>query len=221
VDLGLASVNHGIRADLPYDRWMLFVGGPRLGPAVLFWSVLAVALLLAVGLGRIKLTPLSPRSWMLLGVGLTQASLPGAFIIVMWLLLLGMRRRLREDLPAARFNLMQSGLVILTVMAMASLTGAVKKGLLGLPSMQVAGNGSYGYHLQWFADRTAPQTARAWIFSAPLSVYRWLMLAWALWLASSLIGWIKWGWESFCTGGYWNRSSRLWLPLLRGKKGKD
>jgi hypothetical protein len=38
------------------------------------------------------------------------------------------------------------------------------------------------------------------------------MLIWALWLALSLLKWLKWGWESFSKGGLWKK-----LPLP-GKK---
>ena len=44
------------------------------------------------------------------------------------------------------------------------------------------------------------------------------MLAWALWLASSLVGWLKWGWECFTTGGHWKQTSRLVLPGFGRKK---
>jgi hypothetical protein len=29
------------------------------------------------------------------------------------------------------------------------------------------------------------------------------MLAWSLWLAASLVGWLKWAWTAFSTGGFW------------------
>ncbi|MCJ7555343.1 MAG: hypothetical protein MUP90_00310, partial [Gammaproteobacteria bacterium] len=220
-DLGVESVNQNISVVMPRNRWVLLAGGPRLGPAVLFWSFLAVVLLVAFGLGQTKLTPLAWWQWMLLGLGLTQVPLAGAAIIVGWLLALGLRRRLPEDLKANRFNAVQVLLVFLTIVAAISLIAAIKKGLLGLPDMQVAGNGSTAYNLNWYADRVGGSTAAAWVFSVPLYVYRLLMLAWALWLASSLIGWLKWGWESFTTGGYWKQTSRLILPGFGRKKGKE
>jgi hypothetical protein len=33
--------------------------------------------------------------------------------------------------------------------------------------------------------------------------YRGAMLAWALWLAVSLLRWLRWGWISFSEGGIW------------------
>ena len=51
------------------------------------------------------------------------------------------------------------------------------------------------------------------MLSAPLWLYRALMLAWALWLAFALLGWLRWGWEAFRTGGLW-RPFRV-LPWRR------
>ena len=51
---------------LGQDRWVLFVMGPKLGPAVLFWGVLIVIVILAIGLGKIPLTPLKGWHWFLL-----------------------------------------------------------------------------------------------------------------------------------------------------------
>jgi hypothetical protein len=36
-------------------------------------------------------------------------------------------------------------------------------------------------------------------------VYRILMLLWALWLAHSLLKWLRWGWGCFSEGGLWRR----------------
>lgn len=164
------------------------------------------------------MTPLAWWQWMLLGLGLTQVPLVGAVVIVGWLLALGVRRRLPDDLKADRFNAIQFLLAFLTLVAAFALMAAVKKGLLGLPDMQVAGNGSTAYNLNWYADRVGGPTAAAWVLSVPLYVYRLLMLAWALWLASSLIGWLKWGWESFTTGGYWKQTKKIILPGFGRKK---
>jgi hypothetical protein len=220
-DMGVESVNQNIRVVIPPNRWVLLTAGPRLGPAVLFWSYLVVVLLIAFGLGHTKLTPLKWWHWMLLGLGLTQVPLAGALVIVGWLLALGLRRRVPEDMKADRFNAIQILLVILTFVAAIALMAAIRKGLLGLPEMQVAGNGSTAYNLNWYADRVASSTAAARVLSVPLYFYRILMLAWALWLASSLIGWIKWGWLSFTEGGYWKQTPMILLPGFGRKKDKQ
>ena len=42
VDLRVPSVNADVTLSLPADRWLLWASGPRLGPSVLFWPLLAV-----------------------------------------------------------------------------------------------------------------------------------------------------------------------------------
>ena len=208
-DLGQESANQRLRVNMPRNRWILLAGGPRLGPAVLFWSVIAVILLFSFGLARTGLTPLRWWQWTLLGLGLTQVPVLFSAVIVGWLLALGLRARMPEDMDARRFDAVQAGLAFLSVLAALALVSAVKKGLLGYPEMQVIGNGSTAYNLLWYADRVTGLTARVWVLSVPMFFYRLLMLVWALWLASSLIRWLKWGWGSFTKGGYWKKLRNL------------
>jgi hypothetical protein len=207
VDLGLDSVNTETIVTMPEDRWTLFVGGPRLGPAVLFWGLLVVNLMVALGLGRLSWTPLRARHWFLLGLGLTQVPLGASLAIAAWLLALGWRRRAprREAFPFDALQLLLAGW---SVVALLLLFWAVKHGLLGLPDMQIAGHGSSAGHLSWFLDRTGAVLPRPWVISLPLFVYRLAMLAWALWLAFAVVRWLKWGWECLSDGG-------LWKPLRR------
>jgi hypothetical protein len=76
--------------------------------------------------------------------------------------------------------------------------------------MMVMGNGSSAWDLRWFADRIDALPPRCTVISLPLLAYRLAMLAWALWLAFSLLGWLRWGWEGFATG-------ELWRPMERPK----
>lgn len=203
VDLGVASVNHAINVALSHDRWVLLAGGPRLGPAVLFWGVLIVIALVACGLGRVKLMPLNGWQWFLLGIGLSQSDIVVALIVVGWLLALGLRTKLQAEAKAINFNLVQIGVIFLTLVALIQLFGAVEHGLLGLPDMQVSGNRSTAYDLNWFQDRAGAELPTAWLLSVPLLVYRLLMLAWALWLAFALLRWLRWGWACFAVNGLW------------------
>ena len=207
VDLGINSVNHLIRVRLAEDRWVLFTGGPQWGPAVLFWGVLIVILLVALGLGRIKLTPLNTWHWILLGIGLSQAPIFSAVLVVAWLLALGLREQLLPKLSKTRFNLLQIGLALLTVIALSALFEAIRQGLLGSPDMQISGNNSTTYLLNWYQDRVSNMLPRAWIISVPLLVYRLLMLAWSLWLAFALLHWLRWGWECYSRGELWRTFS--------------
>ena len=213
VDVGMPGVNGSIQLQVPEGRWLLLLGGPKLGPAVLFWSVLIALALVAFGLGRVPLTPLRAGHWFLLFLGLTQSSLWIGSIIVGWFLLSGLRRRFSAEFVKSRlFQLGQLALVAWTAAALVGVFVAVERGLLGQPEMQVMGNGSHYLGLQWYQDRTPATLPTAWVLSIPLLVYRVLMLAWALWLAFSLVRWLRWGWECFSDGGYWRK---IRIPAMK------
>jgi hypothetical protein len=204
VEVGAAGANVDLVVALPAQRWVLWLAGPTFGPAVLFWSVLLVTALVAVALSRVPHSPLGLAAWLLLGVGLTQVSVPSAGLVVLWLLAIGWRGahggRVR---PWWAFDLMQLALVVVTGLAFLALFEAVRRGLLGQPDMQIAGNGSTPESLRWTADRVGGALPRPLVLSVPLLVYRLAMLAWALWLASALLGWVRQGWQALATGGLW------------------
>ncbi len=202
VDLGLASVNSVVRVEMPRDRWTLWLSGPRLGPAVLFWSLLAVYLACSVLLSRMSWTPLRTRHWFLLLLGLTQVPVIVAGIVVAWIVGLGWRKE-RPRASNTRFNLVQLGLPVLTLVALACLCGSIAAGLLGAPEMQISGNDSTAGALVWYLDKSARVLPQAMVISVPRAVYRYAMLAWALWLAVSLVGWLRWAWASYTAGGMW------------------
>ena len=206
-DIGSPSVNTHITVEPPQDRWILFLNGPRLGPAVLFWGVLLVLAMLSWALGKVPLTPLKAHHWLLLGVGLTQTPPETALIIAGWLLALGWRGRDGASWNKNGFNLMQIALGVWTLAALGALFYAIQHGLLGLPEMQIAGNGSSASSLNWFQDRSAAVLPQAWLISVPLWVYRALMLVWALWLAAALMSWLRWGWGCYTAGGIWKKLS--------------
>ncbi len=214
IDVGTPTVNADIEVNVPRDRWVLLVRGPGLGPAVLFWSFLLVLLVVSVGLSRTKLTPLSTLKWVLLALGLSQVPIPAIVFVFGWLLFMGWREKTPE-LTSGWFNLRQLALVGVTFIALIILGTSVYEGLLGQPEMQVRGNGSSASMLRWFMDRTATQYPTAWVLSVPMLVYRGAMLAWSLWMALSLMSWLRWGWRSFSTGGLWRTPPRP--PLMPTK----
>lgn len=203
--LGTDSVNAALSLRLPADRWVLFAGGPALGPAVLFWGTLIVVALASIALGRLELAPIPTWQWLLLGIGLTQSSVGGAVLVVGWLLALGLRARLPPEQPNWRYNLVQIALVLLSCAALGALFDAIAQGLLGQPAMQIAGNGSSASELRWFVDRADAAYPEAWVLSVSIWIYRGLMLAWALWLAFALLGWLRFGWANFARDGVWRR----------------
>lgn len=202
VGLNAAAVNARVHINMPADRWTLLAGGPRLGPAVLFWSLLAIFLLISAGLGRLELTPLGWRQWFLLSIGLSQVPVPAAALVACWLVMLGWRGKNPRPSPR-EFDALQVALAALSVAALLCLFSSIKRGLLGQPDMQIGGNESSAALLRWYKDRTGNPLPRPWVFSVPLGVYRLAMLAWALWLANALLGWLKWGWGCLGKGGLW------------------
>jgi len=210
------AVNADVTVNMPRDRWILWAGGPRLGPAVLFWSSLVVVILAAVGLGRIPWTPLKTHHWLLLGLGLTQVHPVVALVVVGWILAMGIRARKTIAEGWLTFDVTQLLLVFWTLAALGCLYAAVHNGLLGIPHMQIAGNHSTDFHLRWTQDRFTSFLPQPWILSVPLLVYRILMLLWALWLAVSLLSWLKWAYQSWSHRETWRKIPWRWT-LRRGK----
>ena len=61
-------------------------------------------------------------------------------LVAGWLLALGLRRRLPMPADPGRFNLIQVGLALWTLLALLTLFCSIQQGLLGRPDMLVAGN---------------------------------------------------------------------------------
>jgi hypothetical protein len=221
LDLGLPGVNAELQITLPYDRWVLYAGGPRLGPAVLFWGVLAVLIAIAFALGRAPLSPLRGWQWALLMVGLSQIPVWAAALVAGWLFALGARGRHGAKLSVRAFDSMQIGLAIWTALALGLLFSAIAQGLLGNPDMQLAGNGSSSHQLRWFQDRYERTLPTAWVLSVSIWAYRLLMLAWALWLATALLGWLRWGWQQFSAETLWKRPPKVALPAEAAQAGPN
>ena len=202
LEVGTSTVNASLMVRVPSDRWVLFLRGPRMGPAVLFWSFLLVLLLVSIGLGRIRWTPLSTLQWVLLALGLSQVPIAAIAVVFGWLVLLGHRNQTLE-LTRGWFNLRQLFIVGATGVALIIIGVSVYQGLLGQPEMQIRGNGSGMSMLRWFQDRTDTAFPTAWVVSLPMNVYRLAMLAWSLWMALALLRWLTWGWKAFANGGLW------------------
>ncbi len=206
VDLGVNSVNTTLRVNLARDRWTLLTSGPAFGPAVLFWGMLVVIAVFSYALGKIPLTPLKSWQWLLLLIGLSQVPVVAALFVVGWLMIVGYRGKSTLE-NRLYFNAMQIGIVLLTLIALGILFVAINHGLLGSPEMQISGNQSSAYQLNWYQDRSETSLPQARVISIPLTVYRILMLIWSLWLALSLLNWLKWGWGNFSREGLWKKAN--------------
>ncbi len=125
IDLGAVSVNASVDIYLPANRWPLFVGGEQLvGPAVLFWSVIIILFLGALGLSKTGWAKLTFYHWFLLGIGMSMSNFMACLIVVGWLIALDRKDKVTH-LEGLGFNLVQTGLVLLTLAAFGSLVFAI------------------------------------------------------------------------------------------------
>jgi hypothetical protein len=205
VALDAPSANIRLSLALPQDRWVLWTWGPRIGPAVLYWAQLVMLLIVAIALARFAPTPLRWWQWLLLGLGFSTFAWSAAVLVALWLIVLGLRARSTRVpvLSRAYFNVVQVAIATLTIVALLCLIAAVPAGLLGRPDMHIAGNASSAWSLHWFADQSDGALPRAGAFTVPLWCYKLAILAWSLWLANALIGWLHWGFHAWMQGGYW------------------
>jgi hypothetical protein len=204
VALGAPAGNVELSMSRPADRWLLATSGPELGPAVLYWTELAVLLLFAVILGRIGLSPLQTRHWLILGLGFSTFSWGALAVVVTWLLVCGARERFgTSGLNWSSFNGVQVVIALLTVFALFAIVWALPQGLLGTPNMHVVGYESHANLLSWFADRSSDELPRATVITVPLWIYKGVILTWALWLSFALVRWLPWVWQCFSSEGFW------------------
>jgi hypothetical protein len=212
--LELDSIGNNISLALqfPGDRWPLWVSGPRIGPAMLYWGVLvvivAVAFALAAFTRRFQLSiPLKTWHWLLLFIGMSTVNTVGSLAVLLWFFALEARRRFVQNNAALResdmFYLIQIGIVLLSLVATVAVVAVIPQSLLSTPDMQVTGNGSSNYFFAWYQDRSDNLLPQAQVISVPLWCYRVAMLAWSLWLVFALLQWVKWGWAIFAEGGIW------------------
>ncbi|MES2674783.1 MAG: hypothetical protein V4660_11130 [Pseudomonadota bacterium] len=197
------SSNQHIHINLPNNRWPLFVGGPMVGPSILIWGMLFVVVLIAFALGRSGLTPLKSYQWVLLSLGVCTLSFVTFIVVAIWLILLQQRGKLQTISSKRKFKLMQAGLFTISAIALLCLIGTIPAGLLGSPDMHIVGDNYYGGHFSWYQDHSDLAFPSAWIISLPLWCYKVTILLWALWLASALLGWIRWGWQQLSHHGLW------------------
>lgn len=210
VDLPGGASNITLTYSLAEDRWPLYLSGPDIGPAMLYWGVFCV-----IVLGAALLTFLARRlqadlpigliGWLLLGIGLSTVNSYGVLAVAVLFFILAFRDRINPDsMSRLTFNLMQVALAIWTIITLVTLVSAIPLGLLSSPNMIVTGNNSWSHLYNFFQDRAAQDAfPSATVLSVNLFVYRVVMLAWSLWLANRLICWSSWGWRAYSKNGVW------------------
>lgn len=211
VDLGASGVNFRTSIEMPHDRWLLWVGGPAQGPALLYWGYLFLIVLAAWFLSRLPYAPLGFGKWLLLGLGLTQVPASVAVLTAGWFFVIG-SRRIWPSMVRWLHNLVHLGIIFYSLSFLSGLFTIVYAGLVGSPDMEVTGAGSYAGHLSWYVDRSSGRFGSAHAFSVSLWVWRGVMLAWSFWLATSLLGWLKWAFAELREGEFWKARTKTLSP---------
>lgn len=208
MDMAMPTANITQEIHLERNQWLLWTYGPLLGPGVRIWGWIFLVLTATALLSfRPEKSPLRTRDWLLLGLGIVSLSpfavliLGAGFFIFDW--------RSRQNVPMGSLhNLWQCGLGLLLVTMALLLLEGVRNGLLGIPDMQIAGNGSHTGLLRWTADRSDGLLPSAGVFTMPIFFWRVLMFAWALWLAGRILSWAPWAWQALTTGELWQKKAK-------------
>ncbi|MGV3532672.1 MAG: hypothetical protein ACO1QR_09915, partial [Chthoniobacteraceae bacterium] len=123
-------------------------------------------------------------------------------VVVAWLFFLAWRgHESFQRLRGREYNILQFVLIGITAVALGILVFAVGEGLLGRPEMFISGNDSHRTLLRWYESRSDATLTTPGCISVSIWWYRFLMLAWALWLAAALIRWLRMAWQNFSRGG--------------------
>lgn len=206
------ATNVRVQYTLPRDRWPLYLSGPPIGPAMLYWGVLCVIVLGALALPRLAHIldfnmPIAMTGWLLLGVGLSTVNGYGVLVIAVMFFMLAARKQLvvPETMTRLKFNLMQCGIVAWVGFAVLCMVAAIPMGLLSNPEMKVAGNGSSSHFYNYYQDIVGESEGfpTVTVISVPLLAYRAVMLLWSLWLSTQLIKWAGWAWGCFTEKASW------------------
>jgi hypothetical protein len=202
--------NASFQLDLK-NRWIMFAGGADIRPAVLIWGMLLGFMLFAWFLNKNTRTPLGLVSWLLLFFGLSQTAWMTSFLIVGWILAFSFReqylKKLEQEklLTANKFNSIQTALGVVSFVGLVTLISVVATGLMSNPDVFTVGHGTYKSNLYWYIQSWDGVDNSPWVLSLPMNAYRVLILGWGVWLAFSLMSWLKWMWQEYSKFGYWKK----------------
>jgi len=201
--LDQGSSNQQISVSALGDRWIFMLGGPLMGPSILIWGMLLVIVLAGLALGKTKITPLKSYEWIILGLGICTQSFFTFIVVAAWLIALQKRGQLTDINSRWQFKFLQLCLFLFSIIALSFLLATIPEGLLGSPDMRITGNNSNNGYLNWYQDHSDSTFPTAWFISLPGWCYKIVILVWSLWLASSLVTWIRWGWLQLSQHGLW------------------
>lgn len=226
VSIDAPAANLRWMLEVPPNQWVLLVGGPLLGPAVLLWGVLLAMGALAYALSRSVREPFAPSfaGWLAVLVPISALSPWSALALVAFVCALAAKRRFMGSIQPRRWNGVQLGLMLLGLISAAILLSGVYQGLLGSPDMMVVGNGSSASSLSWYQDKAemagpTSGAVSAWAVLAPMWAWRAGMLLWALWIASAVAKRLPAIWAVLNAGGLWRKSAALQAPAQRTDEG--
>jgi len=203
-------------------RWVLAAGGGDFKPAILLWGLLFGLVIISYFLSKIKKLPLSMTAWVLLLFGISQLTLIASIIIIGWFLAFAYRDKLlyqnieTKKLRGIGFNKVQSFLGVLSIVSILILISVVGNGLLSNPEIFVSGYNTNSNFLSWYIQSWDGVNNSPWVLSLPMTVYRGLMLMWGVWLAFSLMSWLKWMWGEYTKGGYWLKEKKETTIIVEG-----
>ena len=209
VKLQMPARNIDVQVEFQGNRWTVFLAGPLMGPAVLFWGVVVVILVIAIALSLLPNFPLSRTDAVILSLGATLSNvwvllLVGGWFVAIWLR--GRNNQRMLEMAEPYFQGLQVMLVTLSTIALVALVITIPQALLGNPDMQIVGNDSTSSVFRWYTDQITDYLPEVTVFSLPNWIYLLLMLAWSLWLAFAIIKWSIATWNVMSKPYLWSKA---------------
>ena len=215
IDGDARNVSHTVQ--LAKSRWILLLGGPAIGSAVLFWGVVIVTVLVGLTLTYLPKFPLTKLDAILISVGATLANIWALLFVALWTLGVWWRARAKlDDLPVYLYRIIQLALGFLALVGLLALFFTVLSALQTPPDMYITSSSiltdraqfstANTHLLRWFADVSSVNLPTSWVFSLPFWVYQLTMLAWSLWLVFALIKWVRATFTVLSVPTFWGSS---------------
>lgn len=210
VKLQMPARNVDVQVEFQGNRWTVFLAGPLMGPAVLFWGVVIVILVIALALSLLPNFPLSRTDAVILSLGATLSNVWVLLIVGGWFVAIWLRGRNDQrmlEMAEPYFQGLQVVLVAISTIALVALVITIPQALLGSPDMQIVGNDSTSSVFRWYTDQITDYLPEVTVFSLPNWIYLLLMLGWSLWLAFAIVKWSIATWNVMSKPYLWTKAS--------------